>query len=523
MRDHRLSVSGAVRHPLLHLLLATMLGMGACAASDAGADARHLILQNRFFQHFTIGQDAPASWFQDTWTNNAAKWDCRVAYMSGGVGQGGSFPFFANPTGIGLPNGTHVSQLDSFILDCQSVTSGTVIPWITFYNLAQSYPANYGNPTATPPTTNQPDVATPYNAKVTSTMLAYFQLFKWTMQTCAKYSPMPIVVHLEPDSWSYFLLSGPTTTDTSGLTVFHPELDQVQVGITGMSEIADLPNTAIGFAQALKRLRDLYAPSNVLLATNPSGWDWQYTMSGARMGGYWKQMCPDWDLAAFEFGDRDQGCSAAPPFGQNCGICGTYANHIQWITDFHAQSGLFVCMWQVAVGNTYFNTCNNTNEHYCDNHIQFLLENYPTSTSFMDSYIAAGCIGWMFNAGQGFQDHVYDALNDGITNPPTITANEGHVSVYADDDGGFARLRGSAYYATPRTLSYQAPYNASDPRTLPGGTSSGTTTGSTTTGAAPVASGSSGSSSSGCGLSGLSVLGLLVLGMWGWRQRRVAP
>ena len=490
------------------LLVMACMACTRLIAADPDADARHLLLQQRFFQHFTMGMDAPAAWFQDTLTNNGANWDCRVAYMSGGVGAGGAFPFFADPTGIGLPNGTHVSQMDAFILDCQSVTSGTVIPWITFYNLAQSYPALYSDPTTTPPTPNQPQVAAPYNAKIPATMLAYFQLFKWVMQRCATYSPMPIVVHLEPDGWCHILLKGPTTIDGGGITVYHPELAQVIVGSAGLPEISDLPDTLIGYAQALKRLRDLYAPNNVLLATNPSGWDSQYSMTGTRMGTLWNQMCPNWDLSVFEFGDRDQGCSASPPFGQNCGICGTYPAHIQWIHDFHAACGLYVAMWQVACGNTYYSTCNQTTGHYCDNHIQNLLETYATDTSFMDSYIAAGCIGWMFNAGQGFQTHVSDVENDGITNPTAITGSEGHASTYPDDDGGFARIFGGAYYAHARTLSYAAPAPPSDPKVLSG-------TVPTTNPVAP-----SSSSSSKCGAGGGLGLTLLLGAGIAWRRRR---
>ncbi len=269
------------------------------------------------------------------------------------------------------------------------------------------------------------------------------------------------------------------------------------IASTGMPELSDLPNNLLGYAKAFKRLRDMYAPNNVLLCTNPSGWDSQYSMTGAKMGALWNQMCPDWDLADFEFTDRDQGCSGNPPFGagnEGCGICGTYALSEQWISQFHAACGLYVLMWQVSVGNTYYTSCNQTTGHFCDNHLQHLLETYGTDTSFMDAYIASGCIGWMCNAGQGFQTHVYDELGDGITNPAAFANTEGHTPLYADDDGGFARVFGGAYYANPRPIAYTAPDPATDPEVLAG-------TVPTTSAAV-----NNGSSSSGCGLGGLGAL-----------------
>ena len=38
---------------------------------------------------------------------------------------------------------------------------------------------------------------------------------------------------------------------------------------------------------------------------------------------------------------------------------------------------------------------------------------------------------------------------DGITNPPPIPGNLGRKAEYPDDDGGYVRLRGAAYYKKP--------------------------------------------------------------------------
>jgi hypothetical protein len=473
--------------PLAALAAAWLSCAALASAADDGAIARQQILQSRFFTRFTMGQDAPVAWFVDTQANNGCHWDMRAQYLSGGVdwvfSWGNSTPWFFQ---FGNPS-------DS-VKEGANQGPASYMMWFTWYMLSQSK-----NKDGLTYATDGPAKTAPANAKDPALMRDYFEMYKRLMVDLATAAPTPVVVHVEPDEWCHILLAGPTTPDpvTSWISVYHPDQCVVEVASTGMPELSDLPDTLVGYAHALKRLRDLYAPTNVLLATNPSAWDWQYTMSGTRMGQYWSEMCSDWDLAAFEFGDRDKGCpgGSSPPFGENSGICSTFANHEQWIHDFHAASGLYVEMWQVAVGNCHYLSCNQTDGHYCDNLIEHLLDTYPADSSFMDAYIAAGCVGWVFNAGQSFQTHVSDVKADGITNPAPITGNAGATSTYADDDGGYARLRGAAYYAAPKTIPYTAPYHASD----------------TDSGTGSAGGGGSGSSGSGskCGLGGL--LGLVAL------------
>jgi hypothetical protein len=169
------------------------------------------------------------------------------------------------------------------------------------------------------------------------------------------------------------------------------------------------------------------------------------------MGDIMKKVCPDWELAVLETGDRDKGAPGSdkkPPYGTDIAITGNLENHIQWISDFHKASGLWVCVWQAAMGNTYFATCDNTPGHECDNLLQLLLEDYPKNNT-IQRYVEAGCCGWMFNGGQAESTQVYDARKDGITNPKPIAGNAGNKSEYADDDGGYFRLRFGAYCKQP--------------------------------------------------------------------------
>jgi hypothetical protein len=71
-----------------------------------------------------------------------------------------------------------------------------------------------------------------------------------------------VILHVEPDVWGYVER---TARGDDASTV--PAL----VSAAGMPELAGLPDTAAGFAQAVKRLRDRYAP-HVLLAYHLSVW-----------------------------------------------------------------------------------------------------------------------------------------------------------------------------------------------------------------------------------------------------------
>jgi hypothetical protein len=390
---------------------------------DPGREPRRKLFRERFLDHFSLGVQAPIEWLVETREKNGCRWDCKVLYLSGGAALPEK-PYWLN-------NGNSPQKLVA------EARKAGAVPWFTFYALAFSAPARYKP---------GPAQATPANAKVPSTMKEYFLLFKTAMESCAKEAPWPVMMHIEPDEWCHLLLSAgmdPTKVD-------------VKVGSCGLEELKGLPDNLFGFAAAFKRLRDQIAPNNVFLGCNPSAWDANGTMSGQKMGQTMKQVAGDWDFAVFETGDRTKGMAGvAPPYGTNIDRTGNLENHLKWITEFHAASRLYVFVWQVSSGNTYFATCNNTPGHYCDNLAQMLLEDYPQNPA-VARYVKAGCIGWMFHEGQEADTRVYDYKKDGITNPPAIAGNLGHRSEYPDDDGGYMRLRAGAYYKKPLPIMGKA-------------------------------------------------------------------
>jgi hypothetical protein len=388
---------------------------------DPAKAIRAKLFREKFLASFCLGVDAPLEWLKETREKNGCRWDCKVGYLSGSVGPGMPKPYWLN---FGNSPEKIVGEVRKL----------NITPWLTFYALSGSAPGlnKLG-----------PAQSTPINAKVASTMKEYFGLFKILMQGCGKETSGPILVHIEPDEWCHLYIAGgndPTKVD-------------IKVGSSGMDELKGLPDNLIGFGAAFKKLRDLYAPNNVLLGCNPSAWDSAGSQTGLKMGQLMKVVAGDWDFAVFETGDRDKGMDGKPAqYGNSITITGNLENHLRWISEFHAASGLYVFVWQVAIGNTYFATCNNTPGHYCDNLAQMLLEDYPKNPT-ISRYVKAGCVGWMFMGGQGDADtHVHDNKKDGITNPTAISGNQGHIAEYPDDDGGYLRLRAGNYYKKPYSI-----------------------------------------------------------------------
>jgi hypothetical protein len=63
------------------------------------------------------------------------------------------------------------------------------------------------------------------------------------------------LLHVEPDFWGY--MEQRTSSDNAATV-------PAKAAETGLPQLAGLPSTVAGFAQAVVRLRDAYAPNVVL-------------------------------------------------------------------------------------------------------------------------------------------------------------------------------------------------------------------------------------------------------------------
>jgi hypothetical protein len=245
----------------------------------------------------------------------------------------------------------------------------------------------------------------------------------------------PVILHVEPDLWGYFLQNDQ----------FRPnQLDQIHVIVksTGHAELASLDDTAAGFAKAFVALRDKLAP-NVLLAWHASKWG----SPAAKTYADALAKCGKWDLIFTDPSDRDAAWRVAKGYHAEGAWWkdADFTSFRDWGGELHRLTGLPLMAWQIPMGNTIMAGCNNTEGHFMDNRPEYFLENFPANRHVAE-YAANGFIGLLFGGGAGGCTSVADVMKDGVTNPPPVQGNKGEKAQFPDDDGGYLRVRGGAYY-----------------------------------------------------------------------------
>jgi hypothetical protein len=117
-------------------------------------------------------------------------------------------------------------------------------------------------------------------------------------------------------------------------------------------------------------------------------------------------------------------------------------------------TGRWIVVWQIPLGNQYFQTQNNTNGHYQDNRAEYFF-------GHVQELINSGVIGLLFGRGNAGSTTNTDDRNDGITNPSSFCTTDGtssgqvcnnHASTVADDDGGYLRMAAQNYFTSPVAL-----------------------------------------------------------------------
>lgn len=286
-----------------------------------------------------------------------------------------------------------------------------------------------------------------------------------------------MIMHIEPDLWGYMQQG-----EVSGMQTDDPSMVVISVASSGYAGLSGLPNTAVGFAKALKLLRDTYAPSIYLawhcstwgpsdgfVATNTSFGEPPST-TGTRVANFYNALGTKFDLIFHDTttgdADSDYGVLVRMLSAAFCWWTSTsFENYRQFLLGFHqaltTPTAGFV--WQIAIGNTLFKSCNNTSNHYQDNKVEYFLtagvsgQSAIYNSSAISNYISAGIYGILFGPGQPLDTENYDYAGDGVTNPAPITNGNGQsgnvlTATVSDDDGGFLKLAAAHYYGSPILL-----------------------------------------------------------------------
>ena len=322
-----------------------------------------------------------------------------------------------------------------------------------------------------------------------SVMAAYYADFAKLMQRLgpgthdgiAGYGQTAIV-HVEPDLSGYAQQAVLDNAKCFGFctgTGNNPSLLKASVASSGYAPVSAYPNTFRGFNLALLHLRDLYAP-NVKLAFHISLW-----ATGPDIGSStWASDDPvalgntagtfanlsgvssapagtsTYDLLFNDVADRDAGyykyVVGRPNVWwdkQNVALP-NFTRFEKYLDAVRDTTGRWIIVWQIPLGNQYFQTVNNTNGHYQDNRAEYFF-------GHVQEMIDHGVIGLLFGRGNAGSTTNTNDQGDDITNPPSFCTTDGtssgqvcnnHQSTVADDDGGYLRMASTSYYANPAPL-----------------------------------------------------------------------
>jgi hypothetical protein len=459
----RLAFSAWTPRQVLSLLAALIVSI-----SPTPATAQTVSVPAGLSNHFGFGIEAGQG---DTWMpESGIAWDYRWQYLAGGVNTNQGWETWN-------PNGTFA------LYYAMEADQRGFIPMFPYYELFQSS----GNCNSC--NENQKTLT---NLNTPATMRAYFDNFALLMKRLGpgtydgiKGFSKTALVNVEPD-----FSGGYTVQAVNNGVCFSfctgrgndPALLRASVATSGHPDVAAYPDTYVGATQALAHLRDLYAP-NVLLGYEVSPWatgvdigmDSNPNLNAAAMGqqvGVFLRKTGPHEVLFSDPLDRDAGQYKAQ-FGQNRWwdrLNVRFPNFARWEQYLNgsitADNNTPMLLWQVPVGNQYFQTENNTDGHYQDNRAEYIFGHIP-------ELIQTGVIGALFGPGNGGNSAYGDNKHDGVTNPPAFCTTDGistgqicndHPSSVADDDGGYIRMMGKAYYQNTVALA-GAP--ASPPATAP--------------------------------------------------------
>ncbi|MGH2514319.1 MAG: hypothetical protein ACRDHP_01560 [Ktedonobacterales bacterium] len=432
------------RSRLLPLLAVPVLLLGTAASAllvfrsaPAPAHAASSTLPAGMPTHFSFGlMDAPGDTgaLDNMRTTNGTAWDFRYQYLSAGVNTGNGWATWNSPAG----------QFATYYMD-DSASNG-YIPSFVYYQMLQSNGPSGGSESGN-------DLAHLASA---GTMSAYYGDWALLMQKIGAFGK-PALVIVEPDLWGFLQQAALAKGSNSAASI------PASVASSGYPDAQGLPNTAQGFAQTLLKIRDHYA-HNAILALHASCWSTGTDLCGNTSAGVNASAIgtetgqflnsaglagnpsgiSSFDLVSSDIADHDSGQSGNwwDRYNQTFP---NFTRYLQFAGALSNTTARRIVMWQVPVGNQYFDTENNTAGHTQDNKAEYIL-------GHIGDFANAGIVGVLFGPGNG-GTNATDVRHDGVTNAAPISTYEcnncnTHTSSYADDDGGYLRIFLGQYYTS---------------------------------------------------------------------------
>ena len=245
-----------------------------------------------------------------------------------------------------------------------SIANG-MIPVFTYYQLLQSTPAGGSESDA--------DFG---NLNNTATMTAYYNDLILFFQKAGAFPAQRVVLHVEPDFWGY-MEQRSTNDNAAGVPA--------KVSETGIGALQGLPSTVAGFALAVVKLRDTYAP-NVTLAYHLSVWGTNFASRSEPPDARWTRSASAPRTSAVarrelrsrltDIADRD---AAFKQFiygdgGISWWDAEDFRRSARFLGKFSTTAGKRLVMWQLPLGNTRMRAQDNTWGHYQDNRVEWLLD-----------------------------------------------------------------------------------------------------------------------------------------------------
>jgi hypothetical protein len=357
-----------------------------------------------------------------------ARFGFRYQYLAGGVNTGQGWSTW-NPGGSFVP------------LYIRESAAHHITPVFTYYMVRQSLPGkNVGDE-------QRADLG---NLADPSTMKALMADLKLFFQRAGA-TKRRVVLHLEPDLWG-FAEQAASGGDAASVPV--------RLSAAGLPELAGLPDTLPGFAHAVKRLRDRYAP-RVLLAYHLSVWGTKVDIGlsdppparvralGLEAASFYRSLHTRFDLTFAEFSDRDAGFKQKiyGDSGASWWNSADFARNVHFLSTYSRAAHQRIAMWQIPLGNRQMRAENNSWGHFQDNRVEWLLGRHRAR--HLRAYRRAGVVAFLFGGGADGTTCACDARRDGITDPPAIDGN-GRLSLSADDDGGLFRQLARRFYKRSR-------------------------------------------------------------------------